>query len=231
MNLDILTFCSGCFKSLRHANSILKSDDSKRRLINKVLNKMGLKYNGSIEIYHGFEIILNKIGLNKIKELAKFSFKGFKIGSFHGCHLIRPSNIMKFDDPLKPRLLDDLIITLEGTPLDYVGKYDCCGGVLKNLYNEMSLELLKQKLFSLKELKADFVVVACPFCHYQFDLGQIELIKSNDIKFKIPILTFTDFIGLSLGFNYKELGLSTHIVKVKKMLDKFHQLNGISKNE
>ncbi|MHA1785465.1 MAG: CoB--CoM heterodisulfide reductase subunit B, partial [Candidatus Helarchaeota archaeon] len=71
------------------------------------------------------------------------------------------------------------------------------------------------------------VVVACPFCFFQFDAGQKEILKNYREKYEIPILTFTDLIGLAMGLPRKKLGLSSHRVKLKKFLQKFDELNGI----
>ena len=58
---------------------------------------------------------------------------------------------------------------------------------------------------------ADAIITSCPFCHLQFDLGQVEV--NNIFKdklsapFNIPVLYFTQLIGLAMGMTPEELGL------------------------
>ena len=226
-NLDILTFCSGCFSNFKKMLANVTENEEKLHELNDILKKVKKKFQGKSKVFHGLEFLKNEIGYEEVKKRKKYNFKGLKLASFHGCHISRPSDIVRFEDPDYPRSLDELINMLDGTNLDYEGKYDCCGGTIKNLMNDISLEVLRIKLKSLKELNADGVVVACPFCFYQFDAGQKEVLKIHKEKYDIPILSFTDVIGLSLDLPRKKLGLNTHRVKLKKFLQKFDEINGI----
>ena len=226
-NLDILTFCSGCFSNLKKTLVKITENEEELHEINEILQKINKKFQGKTKVFHGLEYLKNYIGFDQVKKRIKNSFKGFILGSFHGCHICRPSEILKFEDPDYPKSLDELISLMDGTNLDYEGKYDCCGGTIKNLMNDISLEILRMKLKSLKNLNADAVVVACPFCFYQFDAGQKEILKVYNEKYEIPVLSFTDIIGLSMDLPRKNLGLNTHRIKLKKFLQKFDEINGI----
>lgn len=226
-NLDIITFCSGCYSTLKKAAFDIGKNKENFEKANAALQKIGRKFTGNIKIYHGLEFLKTKIGYENIKPKIKFDFKGFKLASFHGCHVSRPSEIIQFEDPEYPTSLDELITLLNGTNVDYEGKYDCCGGTIKNLNDNISLEILRIKLKSLKKLEADAVVLACPFCFYQFDAGQKVILREYKEKYEIPILTFTDLLGLALDLPRKNLGLKTHRVKLKNFLRKFDELHGI----
>ena len=226
-NLDILTFCSGCFSNLKKTLANVTENQEELDEINEILHKINKKFQGKTNVFHGLEYLKNNIGFDQVKKRIKNHFKGFILGSFHGCHISRPSEILKFEDPDYPKSLDELISLMEGTTIDYEGKYDCCGGTIKNLMNDISLEILRMKLKSLKNLNADAVVVACPFCFYQFDAGQNEILKVYKEKYDIPVLSFTDIIGLSMDLPRKNLGLNTHRIKLKKFLQKFDEINGI----
>jgi len=226
-NLDILTFCSGCFSNFKKTLANISENKEELLEINEILKKINKQIIGKTKVFHGLEYLKNKIGFDEVKKRIKSNFKGLILGSFHGCHVARPSEILNFEDPDYPKSLDELISLLGGTNTDYEGKYDCCGGTIKNLMNDISLEILRIKLKSLKNLNADAVVVACPFCFFQFDAGQKEILKVYNEKFDVPVLSFTDIIGLSMDLPRKNLGLNTHRIKLKKFLQKFDDLNGI----
>ena len=226
-NLDIITFCSGCFSTLKKAAFEFKNNDQNFAKANAALKKINRNFTGKTKVYHGLEYLKTKIGYKTVRSRMKYDFKGLKLASFHGCHISRPSEIIQFEDPEYPTSLDELITILNGDNIDYEGKYDCCGGTIKNLNDLVSLEILRVKLKSLKKLDADAVVLACPFCFYQFDAGQKVILREFKEKYEIPILTFTDLIGLALDLPRNRLGLKTHRVKLKNFLKKFDELNGI----
>ncbi|MHA1378404.1 MAG: CoB--CoM heterodisulfide reductase iron-sulfur subunit B family protein [Candidatus Helarchaeota archaeon] len=223
LGLDIITFCNGCFETLKYTNQVLKKDDELKANINSILSKIGYKFNGTIKVKHGLQVLIEDITLEKVREKIKINMNNLKIAAFYGCHIIRPSKVLQFDNPEFPTALDDLIITLGAESVDYNGKRVCCGGFVKGLAEQVALDLIHTKLEALKEVGADAIVVACPFCFFQFDSGQKEVLRDFGKKYDIPVLNFTDLLGLALALDTKSLGLNTHRVKVKPFLEKIQK--------
>ena len=225
----IITPCSGCFRRLKEVQVELM-DETLRSEVNQTLSLINKTYLGTTSVKHIIEFIMQDIGIEKIKKHAKYSLKGLKIAAFYGCHLIRPSKIVQFDDPEDPTSIDSIIAEFEGEILQYEGKMDCCGGPLKTINDEISLDLLEKKLKSLEKLNVDAVVLACPFCFFQFEFGQRELLKKGT-KYNLTIITITELLGLVLGLDPKELGLNLHMIKTKSFLNKFQERNNLGGNE
>ncbi|MCK5585587.1 heterodisulfide reductase subunit B, partial [Candidatus Bipolaricaulota bacterium] len=61
---------------------------------------------------------------------------------------------------------------------------------------------------------------ACPMCQSNLDLRQRQINKKYGKSFDIPILYFTQLIGLALGIAPRELGLHLHSVNPKNLLKK-----------
>ncbi|MHA1384256.1 MAG: CoB--CoM heterodisulfide reductase iron-sulfur subunit B family protein [Candidatus Helarchaeota archaeon] len=220
LGLDIITFCNGCFETLKHANVVLKNNKEQRSKINAILAKIGYEFKGTIKVKHGLQVLIEDITLEKVKNKVKINFYGLKIAAFYGCHITRPSKILKFDNTEDPTALDDLIKVLGAENVDFEGKRVCCGGFVKGLAEQVAIDLIHSKLKALKEVGADAVIVACPFCFFQFDSGQKEILRDFGEKYDIPVLNFTDLLGIALDIDTKSLGLNTHRVKVKSFLQK-----------
>jgi heterodisulfide reductase subunit B len=220
LGLDIITFCNGCFETLKHANQILKKDDSMRKKINAILSKIGHEFKGTIMVKHGLQVLIEDITLEEVRKKVKVNLEGFRLAAFYGCHIIRPSEVLEFDNPENPSSLDDLIKVLGAESVDFEGKWVCCGGFIKGLAEQVAMDLIHSKLKALKEAQVDAVIVACPFCFFQFDSGQKEVLRDFNERYNIPVLNFTDLLGIALDLNVKSLGLNTHRIKVEPFLQK-----------
>ena len=137
---------------------------------------------------------------------------------YYGCLLTRPEN--KFDSPENPISLDNLITTLGAEPVKYYYKTKCCGGPILITNEDLALTLAKELLVMAKESGADCMVVTCPMCHLQLDAKQKAVESKFNIKIDMPIIYFTQLIGLSMGFSHRELGLDKHLVPTNKLIEK-----------
>jgi len=75
---------------------------------------------------------------------------------------------------------------------------------------DISLKFTLEKLRQIRRTNPDCIVVACPFCQLQFDLGQVELtdqLDEDEPPFKIPIIYITQLIGMAMGLDPEALGL------------------------
>lgn len=211
--LDILAPCAGCFHFIARANSLLKEKANLRRKINELLKAVDLEYKGGVEVKHPLDVIVNEIGLEKVKESVVKPFKGLKTAPYYGCLMLKPPSICKFDNPENPQTLDKLIATLgaECVPSrDF--KTRCCGGSLVLLKEDAALKLSMEILTRAREAGAQCLITACPFCHLNLDAKQADIKSKYDMNLDIPILYFTQFLGLALGISPRELGLNKIMV-------------------
>ena len=85
---------------------------------------------------------------------------------------------------------------------------------------DLALGLAKELLAMAKETGADCIVVTCPMCHLALDAKQKAVEAKFNIKIDLPIIYFTQLMGLAMGFDQKELGLSQHLVPTDKLIAK-----------
>jgi len=216
--LDILALCNGCVNSLKKANFLLKKNEDLKSEVNEILAKTGKEYKGTIEVKHLVQIFYEDIGIEKLKKKIKNPLK-LKVASHTGCHLIKPSYAMQFDDPEQPKILDELIEVTGAKSVDYMYKNMCCGQPIRGVNDEVSLKIAKEKLTHIKEANADCMITICPACNIQYDLGQLEIKSKFKEEYNIPVLHYPELLGLALGIDKKELGiLATHRAKADKIL-------------
>ena len=219
-NKNILSLCSGCTESLKTVKHVLDNDDKKKEEINLKLKVIGKEYKGNIDIKHFAEVLYENI--EKIKQKVKISLKDLRVAGHPGCHYLRPSEIINWDDPLAPKTLDELIEAIGASPVDYEMKNDCCGNPLEKTDKDISLSMLENKLRSMKEAGTDCIACVCPACYQQFDFNQREINKKYNTDFNFPVFYITELIALALGIDTEKLGFKFHRIKVNEVLEKIH---------
>jgi heterodisulfide reductase subunit B len=211
-NTDLLTICNGCFSSLMDANNILKNDSVLRNEVNSHLKKTGKKYQGTIEVRHIIEFLYKDIGA---KNLSKFIEKPLEIKAavHYGCHLLKPAKDRKLGGFECPVFFDELVEATGATSVPYDGKTSCCGagGGVRSAMLETSLKMTEYKLERMKKAGVDCIVDACPFCHLQYDAGQVELAKAGK-TYNLPVVHYSQLLGLGLGYTPEEVGLHLNAI-------------------
>lgn len=219
MNRDMLTICNGCFSTLEDANRSIKNDDT-RREINAHLEKVGKEVKGDIEIRHIIEYLYKEYGPEKISSCVERKLD-LKVAVHYGCHLIKPSRDRGLGGFERPVFFDELVTALGATSIEYPDKMACCGagGGMRSAMKDSSLKMTDAKLAAIEDSGADCIVNSCPFCHMQFDSGQDEIRKLSGKEYNIPVLHYTQFLGLALGFPAQMLGIDTSVEKNRKLME------------
>ena len=220
MNTDIVALCNGCFETLKTVNETLKRDPKLRNHVNEILAKIGRTFKGKIEVKHLAEVLYKEIGPDRIRENIVTSLKGLNVATHYGCHVLRPSSILCVDDPEDPKFLDEMVEATGARSVPYLKKLACCGATIRGIDKDGSLDFTNEKIKQALRSSADCLVVLCPTCFLQFDTGQIELRSSKKADSNLPVLYLPELLGVALGMNSEELGLSLHKIKTKNMLDK-----------
>jgi len=217
--MDVTTLCTSCYFTLSNVNKMMKDDPLTKSKVDEALKKADLTYNCGVRVRHFAEIVLSDVGLQKIKEKAKVSLKPLKVASYYGCLLVRPPNICNFDNPERPTRLDELAENLGASKVDYYGKTRCCGAALGFTDEEIMLKMSKDVLLSAKNAGADCIVTACTMCHLNLDARQQHIESRFKIKIDLPVLHFTQLMGLAFGLTPKQLGLQRNCVSPTKITD------------
>lgn len=182
----LVTVCSACHNVIKQTNHAMQTNAS---FADKVNRYNDTPYDGSTQVYHYLEMLRDLVGVDKIKEKVVNPLKGEKIAAYYGCLLLRPNSVMRMDDPENPRIMEDIIRAIGGTPVIYSYRNECCGG-----YVVMeSPEFAKKKSNAVTESALSFgasrMVTACPLCKYNLEKNAPA----------VPVVYFTELLAEALG--------------------------------
>jgi heterodisulfide reductase subunit B len=215
--LNVMALCKCCFGSLKKADYLMKENASLRKEVNKTLEKEGLRYEGGIEVKHYLPVLYHEVGLTSIKEKVKKPFKGLKIATHYGCHALRPSQIVRFDDPVSPSLFDQLVEVTGAESIAWPMKLECCGAPLWGIHDELSTDLTLKKLKNGRESGADYVCAACTYCQIQFDTVQQMILSQRGLNHPLPSILYPQLLGLSMGIDSGTLGLKMNKIPISEI--------------
>ncbi len=205
----IVAPCSGCYLNLRRAAKQAASGKKARQQINAELPGE-LQITADIEVLHPLYLLIEEYGLEKIREQVTHPLTGLRVASYYGCMLTRPKD--RFDSPEKPKGLDDLMRVLGAEVVAFPYQSKCCGGALAISHSDVTAKLSGKVLSSAQERGAEVVTLGCPMCHTALDLYQSKAARAVQQPLDLPILYFTQLMGLALGIDEEQLGLNRHIV-------------------
>ncbi|MFQ5834512.1 MAG: CoB--CoM heterodisulfide reductase iron-sulfur subunit B family protein [bacterium] len=217
MNEQMLICCAACYNRHRIANKVMQENGEERKMVNEVLEG---EYEGKVKVRHLLDILINDYRLEKIKEKMKKELKGLRVASYYGCLLNRPPDIVAFDDPEDPVSLDKIVEITGATPVDWSYKTECCGASFSLNRAEIVIRLSHDILKTAKEEEADCLTVACPLCHANLDMRQQQMGKQYQEELNLPVLFFTQLLGLAGEIPLRYLGLDKHMVDPMPLLKK-----------
>jgi heterodisulfide reductase subunit B2 len=205
----LITPCSACLYHFKHAARQVVHDGKLRSDVEDVLE---LSLSNPTPAIHPLELLVTEPFEKRIKALVQKELGDLKVVNYYGCHISRPADVMRFDDPENPQSMDRLMAWVGAQSLQWPGKVDCCGAHLSMIRPDLVVTMCSRIVASALEAGADAVVVACPMCHANLDTRQEEIAAHLGRPFSLPILYFSQVIGYALGLEAAELGMLKHIV-------------------
>jgi heterodisulfide reductase subunit B len=218
---DLVAPCSACYLNLRKTDHYMGKYPELAEKVNEALASGDLSYDpGTLKVRHLIDIVVNDIGYDAITEKVVRPLTGLRIAPYYGCLIVRPELGEPLDNPEYPMFLDRLMEALGTQVVDFPLKSHCCGGHMTQISSETAYELIRRLLHNAAEYDADAIVTLCPICQLNLDAYQSNVNRHFGTNFNIPILFFTQMIGLALGMKPKELGIGKEFVSAEPMLGK-----------
>ncbi|HYV15054.1 MAG TPA: CoB--CoM heterodisulfide reductase iron-sulfur subunit B family protein [Conexibacter sp.] len=216
----MMNICSTCQGAQGECQERLDANTEYRDHVNQTLAAEGLSYEKGLTNKNFLWLLVEEIGLENLKKKVKRPLTNLKVGPFYGCYIVRPTDRLGIDDEHpRDQYLHWVIDALGGTVIDYAGAYKCCGFPIITMNKQNSLKQAGTHLADATDADADCLVVPCPLCHLNLDLQQPLAAKAVDRDLAMPVLHLPQLVGLALGLEPKQLGMSKHVVKPTSVID------------
>ncbi|MEN8098331.1 MAG: CoB--CoM heterodisulfide reductase iron-sulfur subunit B family protein [Chloroflexota bacterium] len=205
---DLLTPCAACYSRHKAADHALRTADEKRVELEEIVQ---FEYTGQVRVRPPLEVIATEVGMDAVAARVTNPLTGLKVVSYYGCLLVRPPEVVEFDSPDYPVVMDRLLVALGADARPWGYATDCCGGGL-NLTRSQTAERLVSRLIRFaREAGADALVTACPLCQMSLEMRQTD-------KEKMPTVYFTELMGLAFGLQNSSKWWRKHLIDPRPWL-------------
>ncbi len=213
---DLVAPCSACYKNSYFTNKYLKEDEDLANHINYALAEDNLKFSGEIQVKHIMEVYVEDVGLEALKEKVTRPLKDLRIAPYYGCQIVRPKK--DHLDVEDPNFFEDLMSAIGAEPVEFSHRLRCCGGSLLITSRPAAFQLIFELLRSAENSQADVIATSCPMCQTNLECYQMQINQEYGTDFKMPVLYFTQLIGLAMGIPPKKLGIGTEFVSADRIV-------------
>jgi len=207
-NRELLVPCVACYNRFKTVEKEVKDHPG----------SLHLSYRGDIPIQYALDFFCDKVMLETVKKKRIKAISGLKVVCYYGCLTVRPPKLTGIQKYENPNHMDQLMECLGAEPLPWSYKTDCCGASLVMTRTDIVKRLSQRLLSMAKEAEADCLVTGCPMCQANLDTRQEELEKETGEKYGLPILYFTELMGLALGHKDAKKWLGRHLTDPFKVL-------------
>jgi heterodisulfide reductase subunit B len=215
----IVAPCSACYLNLAKADYYMQERPSLGVKVNEALAAGHLQYKaGTLDVRHLIDILVYDVGLEKIRSKVVHPLHGLKVVPYMGCMLPRPDYQHRWSDHEHPTELDDLLRALGADVIDYPLTTSCCGGHMTQIGPETAFELIRRLVADADERGAVLMATVCPMCQMNVDAYQNEMNHYFGTDYHMPILFFTQLMGLAFGRKPEEVGIGVELVSSRNAL-------------
>ena len=220
---DVLTPCPSCLKNLKAALRNMK-DPYIGPKASKLLG--GETVSAEHTAMSVLQLIHEQFTKEDICKRVSRPLKGLRVVPYYGCLMSRPKDLMQFGDPENPIAMDDILSACGAEVLPFPLKVECCGASMGIPLNEAVTRLSGKIVGLADELEADVIAVACPLCQMNLDMRQSQINRANKTAYELPVMYYTQLMGLAFGLPERELGLNKLIVSPQPIVNKLAALCG-----
>ena len=216
---ELIVPCSACFLNLHKTDKNMGRYPKLGERVNQALGAGNLHYeSGTVKVRHLLEMVITDIGNDRLKERTRRPLYGLKLAPYYGCLVARPDSV--FDSTEQPTAMDKMLEALGAQAAPFGLKTFCCGGHMTQISEDTAFDMIHRIVQNAAHGGADAIVTICPMCQLNLDVYQEAANRYFETDFRVPVLYFTQVLGLALGLSPKELGFGQEFVDARPILDK-----------
>ena len=213
--------CSACYLNLAKTDYYMAERPALGAKVNEALAAGGLNYiPGSLDVRHLLDVLMNDVGLDTIKSKVTRPLSGLRVAPYLGCMTPRPDYQHRWSDHEHPIELDELLKALGAEVIDFPMKTTCCGGHMPHISPETAFELIRRLVYEATQYKTDIMATVCPMCQMNLDAYQGEANRYFGTNYKVPVVFFTQLMGLAFGLPAEKLGFGLELISARDALSR-----------
>jgi len=209
---DFVAPCSACYKNAYTTNKYLKTDPDLAEHLNYALEADNLSVEGKMRVRHLIEVIIEDVGLEAIKQKVNHPLRGLRVAPYYGCQIVRPRKDK--ENVENPQFFEELLSALGAEPVDYAYKARCCGGSLIITNRKAALDMVYRLLQNAVNSGANVIATTCPMCNVNLEVYQGQVNREFGTHFSIPVVYFTQLMGMALGLEAKRIGVGASMLSL-----------------
>ena len=205
---------SDFLKKAYDIQSVIEKDKKEKEQI----EKEKLEYKNKIRVKHLLSVLYHDVGLARLKENISKAYSGLQIAVSYGCHALRPSAVTEFDDPVSPKIFDELVEATGAFSVEWARKLDCCGAPLTGINDRLAEDMARKKIESARQAGAQFICTACPYTQLQLDGVQMRMAAQSENSEPVAPVLYPQLLGLCMGIDQKTLGISKNEIDLSGII-------------
>ncbi len=208
---DVVVPCAACFNRLRAAQ--VAAGEGK-------LPEGVTTGDRAVDVRSLVDVLASPEMLSRLAGKVVKSLEQLAAVPYYGCLLVRPQEITGAKDVEDPQDMDAVLRVLGLDLKKWSYKTQCCGGGLALSRADLVEKLVKKILVHARSCGAECIVTACPMCLMNLEARQFEGIRSGAIDRAdfLPVLYFTELIGIALGMEWVPDWLGRHVMDPRPLL-------------
>jgi len=206
---DVLVVCAACYSRMRAARKRILEDEAAAARVEAAVGA-DPRFTGRVR--HLLDVLVNDVGVQEIRKWAREDLGGLKAVPYYGCLLVRPPEFCFCDSVENPTDLDRLLEGLGAEVRPWSFKTDCCGGSLSLSRTDIVEKLVNNLFTRAEEAGANCIVAACPMCVANLEMRQKPGRFSFEVLHEMPVLYFTELLGLALGLDGAGEWMRSHLI-------------------
>ncbi|MFH1524029.1 MAG: CoB--CoM heterodisulfide reductase iron-sulfur subunit B family protein [Chloroflexota bacterium] len=214
--LELVAPCSACYKNMYFTADHLKKDPDLAEHVNFALEEDNLHFNGNVKVKHLIEVFVQDVGMEELKSKATHPLNDVRVAPYYGCQILRPQKDK--EDVEQPQFFENLLSSIGATPVNFPLKMRCCGGSLILSSRTAALSMVRNLLQSAVDAQATVIATACPMCQVNLECYQQQVNQEFGTNFSMPVMYFTQLVGLAMGISKKRLGIGKEFISMAPSL-------------
>ena len=207
--------CAACYSRLASVRHELAADPAAFAKVHKILERP--KFTNAVKVMNITELLAGVAP--KIKEQVKQPLRPLKVACYYGCLLVRPPEVVGFDDAEAPAAMEQVVAACGATTVEWRMKLECCGAGFALSRASSVMRLGRVILEDAVKAGAQAMAVGCPMCHSNLDFRQQAIASHSEKPMQLPILFLPQLVGLALGLEPAALGLGRHFVSTRPVIE------------